>query len=80
MVMLSGMAMEQQMDASLIRGCRVTDQQDQRDQQDQEPSGIDKDQMDSKEAQQLLDALKDRELDAQRRRFRATTQTHGKDW
>jgi Ca-activated chloride channel family protein len=36
--------------------------------------------MDEEEAQQLLNALKDREQEAQRRRFKATRATRGKDW
>ena len=32
------------------------------------------------EAEQLLDALKEREMDAQKRRYRATGQSRGKDW
>ena len=36
--------------------------------------------MGEQDAEQLLEALKDREKDAQRRRFRVTGETHGKDW
>lgn len=33
-----------------------------------------------KEAEQLLEALKNREIDAQKRRYRATSASRGKDW
>ncbi|MGY8822332.1 MAG: tetratricopeptide repeat protein [Candidatus Latescibacterota bacterium] len=66
------------------------DQQD-REQQEQENSGEqEQDPQDAagqepqkispEEAEQLLDALKDREVDAQKRRYRATGKTRGKDW
>ena len=38
------------------------------------------DQMDEEEAQQLLEALRDREVEAQRRRFRVVPRGHTRDW
>ncbi|MEE3234095.1 MAG: tetratricopeptide repeat protein [Candidatus Latescibacterota bacterium] len=55
-------------------------EQEQQEQEQQQRTAEEVDQMGEQDAEQLLDALKDREKDSQRRRFRATGETHGKDW
>ena len=64
-------------------------QQDQQDQQQQQQSEQDQQQEEQsaeqqsispEEAQQLMDALKNRELEAQKRRFRATGRAQDRDW
>ena len=52
---------------------------DEQGQDEKEAAGADQ-QISQEEAEQLLEALKDREIDAQKRRFRATGKTRGKDW
>ena len=56
-------------------------QQDQQDrQQDQQPQQSGEEPISPAEAQQLLDALEDREQEGQKRRFRATGKAQDKDW
>jgi Ca-activated chloride channel homolog len=52
---------------------------DEQGQDEKEAAGADQ-QISQEEAEQLLEALKDREIDAHKRRFRATGKTRGKDW
>ena len=55
--------------------------QDQQDQQDQQQSEAGEDEpISPREAEQLLDALEDREQEAQKRRFRAVGRAQDKDW
>ena len=63
------------------------DQQDQKDQQQQggqdqqqEEQPAEQRSISPEEAQQLMDALKNRELEAQQRRFRATGKAQARDW
>ena len=58
------------------------DQQQQQNQQDQQQQEQPTEQqsISPEEAQQLMDALKNRELEAQQRRFRATGKAQARDW
>jgi tetratricopeptide (TPR) repeat protein len=56
------------------------DQQQQNQQQQQQQPAQEGEKISPEEAQQLLDALEDREQEAQKRRFRATGRAVGKDW
>ena len=56
------------------------EQQEPQDDQQEEQAQSGDEPISPEEAQQLLDALKDREEEAQKRRFRATGKAQGKDW
>ena len=72
---------EQQDQEQEDQGQEDQGQQDQEQQdQEQQETAEEVDQMEEQDAERLLDALKDREKNAQRRRYRATGETYGKDW
>ena len=55
-------------------------QQDQQQQDQQQSEAGEDEPISPREAEQLLDALEDREQEAQKRRFRAVGRAQDKDW
>ena len=70
---------QQQQDSEQDQQNQQQQQQSEQDQQSEEQPA-EQQSISPEEAQQLMDALKNRELDAQKRRFRATGKAQARDW